>query len=93
MTKFSPSSISWRSNLLNVEDVVQETLREILPGEADTIGPDTALKDTSLDSVGLLELKMRLEERLDVELEADVFDSSTTFREITCKIVTSLSRS
>jgi acyl carrier protein len=35
---------------------------------ADTLGPDTRLADLDLDSVGLVELAVALEERFDVDL-------------------------
>jgi acyl carrier protein len=73
-----------------IEVVVLNTLREMLPGEVDKIRPDTALRDLLLDSLDMLEFKMRLEEKLDVEIEVDVFESSATLREITAKLVASL---
>ncbi len=76
--------------MLDVEEIVQQTLQEMLPGEADKIRPDATLRDLLVDSLDMLEFKMRLEERLDVELEVDVFESSATLREITRRVATSL---
>jgi len=73
-----------------IEVVVRDSLQEMLPGEVDKIRPDTALRDLLLDSLDMLEFKMRLEEKLDVEIEVDVFESSATLREITAKLVASL---
>jgi acyl carrier protein len=74
----------------DVEKVVRDTVREMLPGEDDKIRPDTALRDLFLDSLDMLEFKMRLEEKLNVGLEIDVFESSATLREFTHRVATSL---
>jgi acyl carrier protein len=76
--------------MLDVEKVIGETLREMLPEEHDKIRPDAALKDLLLDSLDMLEFKMRIEEKLNVELEADVFESSATLSQITRRVATSL---
>jgi acyl carrier protein len=91
MTRFSLSSTSWRLNPMpDVEKVVRDTVQEMLPGEDDKIRPDTALRDLFLDSLDMLEFKMRLEEKLNVGLEIDVFESSATLREFTHRVATSL---
>jgi acyl carrier protein len=74
----------------DVEKVVRDTVQEMLPGEDDKIRPDTALRDLFLDSLDMLEFKMRLEEKLNVGLEIDVFESSATLREFTQRVVTSI---
>jgi acyl carrier protein len=74
----------------DVEKVVWDTLQEMLPGEDGRIRPDTALRDLFVDSLDMLEFKMRLEEKLNVGLEVDVFESSATLREFTSRVVTSL---
>ena len=38
----------------------------------------------------MLELKMRLEEKLDIELDVDVFDGAPTLRSLASNIVASL---
>lgn len=78
--------------MLDVEEIVKQTLRQMHSGEAEKIKPDTVLKDLLLDSLDMLEFKMRLEEKLDVELKVEVFDSAATLREITRRVVTSLQR-
>ena len=54
--------------------------------------PERKLKDLLMDSLDMLEFKMRLEEKLNVELEVEVFESSATLHEITCRIATALQR-
>jgi acyl carrier protein len=78
--------------MFDVEQIVGDTLREILPGEADKIKPDKKLEDLLLDSLDMLEFKMRLEEKLNVELKVEVFDNFATLREISCRIATALQR-
>jgi acyl carrier protein len=73
----------------DVERVVQKTLQEMLPGEDDRITPDALLRDLLQDSLDLLEFKMRLEEKLNVGLDVGMFESSTTLREFTFRIVNS----
>jgi acyl carrier protein len=73
-----------------IEVVVRGTLQEIFPAEVDNIRLDTPLRDLLVDSLDMLEFKMRLEEKLDVEIDVDVFESSATLGEITAKVVASL---
>lgn len=54
--------------------------------------PETTLEELSLDSLDTLELKMRLEERLDIELEMSVFDGATTLYNLGFNITTLLQR-
>lgn len=74
----------------DVEKAVQDTLREMLPREIDKVRPDAALQDLLLDSVDMLEFKMRLEEKLEADLEVEVFDSTATLREFSAKLAHSL---
>jgi acyl carrier protein len=74
----------------DIEKAVQETLREMLPREIDKVKPDAALEDLLLDSVDMLEFKMRLEERLEADLEVEDFDASATLREFSAKLARSL---
>jgi acyl carrier protein len=76
----------------DVEEIVRETLCEILPEKADKLKSDKELKDLLLDSLDMLEFKMRLEEKLDVELEGEVFESFATLGEISRRIATALQR-
>ena len=78
--------------MFDIEEIVRETLCEILPEEADKLKPDRELRNLLLDSLDMLEFKMRLEEKLNVELKVEVFESSATLREITCRIATALQR-
>ena len=73
----------------DVETVVRKTLQEMLPGEDDRITPDALLRDLLQDSLDLLEFKMRLEEKLNVGLDVGMFESSTTLREFTSRVVNS----
>jgi len=74
----------------DVDNVVRETLREMLPGQDDKIRPGMTLRDLLQDSLDMLEFKMRLEDKLAVELEVDVFESSATLKEISQRVATSL---
>ena len=67
----------------DVKEIVQQTLREMLGEEADKLEPNMKLKDVFLDSLDMLEFKMRLEERLDIELKVDAFETVGTLREAT----------
>jgi acyl carrier protein len=73
----------------DVETVVRKTLQDMLPGEDDRITLDALLRDLLQDSLDLLEFKMRLEEKLNVELDVGMFESSTTLREFTFRVVNS----
>jgi len=72
----------------DVKEIVQQTLREMLGEEADKLEPNMKLKDVFLDSLDMLEFKMRLEETLDIELKFDAFETVGTLREATCKMAT-----
>ena len=76
----------------DVETAVLDSVREILPVQVERIRPETALQELSLDSLDMLELKMRLEEKLDIELDVDVFDDARTLSSLASNIVTSLQR-
>jgi acyl carrier protein len=54
--------------------------------------PGTKLQELSLDSLDMLELKMRLEEKLDIDLEVEVFDAAPTLSSLASNIVASLQR-
>jgi acyl carrier protein len=56
---------------------VTTALAEITQQEADKIGPDTRLFDElGLDSTGMLELLMRIEESVGVEFDTDTLEQS-----------------
>ena len=76
--------------MLDVETVVLDSVREIVPEQVEKIRPETALEELPLDSLDMLELKMRLEEKLDIELDVDVFDGAPTLRSLASNIVASL---
>ena len=78
--------------MLEVETAVLDSVREIFPEHVEKIRPETALKELSLDSLDMLELKMRLEEKLDTELDVDVFDGAPTLSSLASNIVASLQR-
>jgi acyl carrier protein len=78
--------------MLDVETAILDSVREIFPEQVEKIKPETALQELSLDSLDMLELKMRLEEKLDIELEVDVFDSAPTLGSLASNIVASLQR-
>ena len=78
--------------MLDVETVVLDSVREIVPEQVEKIRPETALEELPLDSLDMLELKMRLEEKLDIELDVDVFDGAPTLRSLASNIVASLQR-
>ena len=78
--------------MLDVETVVLDSVREIFSEQADKIRPDTAFQELSLDSLEMLELKMRLEEKLDLDLDVDVFDGAPTLSSLASNIVASLQR-
>jgi acyl carrier protein len=76
--------------MLDIEAAVLDSVGEIFPEQVDKIGLETALQELSLDSLDMLELKMRLEEKLDIELEVDVFDGAPTLGSLAGNIVASL---
>jgi acyl carrier protein len=78
--------------MIDVEEIVRETLCEILPEKADKLKSDRELGDLLLDSLDMLEFKMRLEEKLNVELEVEVFESFATLHEISRRIAAALQR-
>lgn len=78
--------------MLDVETVVLDSVREIVPEQVEKIRPETALEELPLDSLDMLELKMRLEEKLDIELDVDVFDGAPTLSSLASNIVASLQR-
>jgi acyl carrier protein len=78
--------------MLDVETAVLDSVREIFPEQVVKIRLETALQELSLDSLDMLELKMRLEEKLDIGLEVDVFDSAPTLGSLASNIVASLQR-
>ena len=78
--------------MIDVEEIVRETLCEIIPEKADKLKSDRELGDLLLDSLDMLEFKMRLEEKLNVELEVEVFKSFATLHEISRRIATALQR-
>jgi acyl carrier protein len=78
--------------MLDVETAVLASVREIFPEHGEKIRPDTAFQDLSLDSLDMLELKMRLEEKLDTDLEIDVFDGAPTLSSLVSNIAASLRR-
>ena len=78
--------------MFDVEEIVRETLCEMLPEQADKLKPDRELRDLLLDSLDMLEFKMRLEEKLNVELKVEVFESFATLHEISRRIATALQR-
>jgi acyl carrier protein len=73
--------------MLNVETAVLDSVREIFPEQVEKIGPETVLQELSLDSVDMLELKMRLEEKLDIDLELEVFDDAPTLGSLASNII------
>jgi acyl carrier protein len=72
--------------MLDVETVVLDSVREIVPEQVEKIRPETALEELPLDSLDMLELKMRLEEKLDIELDVDVFDGAPTLSSLASNI-------
>jgi acyl carrier protein len=78
--------------MLDVETAVLDSVRDIFPEQVEKIRLETALQELSLDSLDMLELKMRLEEKLDIDLEVDVFDSAPTLGSLASNIVASLQR-
>jgi acyl carrier protein len=78
--------------MLDVETAVLDSVREIFPEQVVKIRPETALQELSLDSLDMLELKMRLEEKLDIDLEVEVFDTAPTLSSLASNIVASLRR-
>jgi acyl carrier protein len=78
--------------MLDVETAVLDSVREIFPEQVVKIRLETALQELSLDSLDMLELKMRLEEKLDIDLEVDVFDGARTLSSLAGNIVSSLKR-
>lgn len=79
--------------MLDVEIAVLDSIRELFPEQASKIMPETNLEGLSLDSLDMLELKMRPEEKLDTELEVSVFDGATTLNSLAVNIITSLQQS
>jgi acyl carrier protein len=73
---------------LSGEDIVglQETIIEVisqeLPNLSETLSLDTRLEDLGIDSLKAITLLYELEERLDVEIPIDVFDSLKTVGDI-----------
>jgi acyl carrier protein len=78
--------------MLDVETAVLDSVREIFSEQVEKIRPETALQELSLDSLDMLELKMRLEEKLDIDLEVEVFDGAPTLSSLASNIVASLRR-
>jgi acyl carrier protein len=78
--------------MLDVETAVLNSVRELFPEHALKIVPGTKLQELSLDSLDMLELKMRLEEKLDIDLEVEVFDAAPTLSSLASNIVASLQR-
>jgi acyl carrier protein len=78
--------------MLDAETAVLDSVREIIPEQGEKIGPETVLQELSLDSLDMLELKMRLEEKLDIDLEVEVFDAATTLGSLASNIAASLRR-
>jgi acyl carrier protein len=76
----------------DVEATVQEALRQMLGEDADKVKPDAKLRDLLQDGLDMLEFKMRLEDNLNIDLEARVFESSATVRELSSRIATALQR-
>jgi acyl carrier protein len=76
--------------MLDIEAAVLDSVRDIFPNQVDKIRSETVLDELSLDSLDMLELKMRLEEKLDIELEVDVFDGAPTLGSLASNIVASL---
>ena len=76
--------------MVDAETVVMATAREILPEKAAEIRPEVSLKDLKLDSLDMLEVKMRLEEKLNIDLEADIFTATTTLRDLARHIAAAL---
>lgn len=78
--------------MLDVEGAVLDSVRELFPEQAGMIMSETTLEELSLDSLDMLELKMRLEEKLDIELEVDVFDGTPTLSDLANNIAISAQR-
>jgi acyl carrier protein len=78
--------------MLDVELAVLDSTRELRPGPASVIVPETSFEELSLDSLEMLELKMRLEEKFDIELDVAVFEGATTLRDLACNIANLLRR-
>lgn len=76
----------------DVEKVILDSVREIFPEQADKITADTAFQELSLDSLDMIELKMRLEEKLDIDLDVDAFDGARTLSSLASNIVVCLQR-
>jgi acyl carrier protein len=73
--------------MLDVETAVLDSVRELFPEQANKIRPDTAFQELSLDSLDMIELKMRLEEKLDLDLDVDVFENAPTLGNLASNIV------
>jgi acyl carrier protein len=75
----------------DIEATVIQCTRQILGGADAQVSPETPLRDLELDSLSMLELKMQIEDKLDAELEVEVFKDATTLRDLAGRIEESLS--
>lgn len=70
----------------DVEATVIDCMRQILGGRDAQVSPQATLRDLALDSLSMLELKMQIEDRLDAELEVEIFKDATTVRDLAERI-------
>ncbi|TDH36020.1 acyl carrier protein [Pseudohoeflea suaedae] len=66
----------------NVAAELFEAVRSYLATSAEDIGMSTKIKELGLDSIDLLELLLRLEEKFDIELDVVAFEKCETLGQV-----------
>jgi len=76
----------------DVGETVQDVLRQMLGEDAGKVKSDATLNGLLMDSLDMLEFKMRLEENLNIDLGVRVFEGSATVSEISNRIAAVIQR-
>ena len=65
-----------------LQDTVIKEISNYLKCQPSEITPDTQLDDLGIDSLGAITILYELEDKLDIEVPTEVFDSLKTVRDI-----------
>ncbi|MDF1485073.1 acyl carrier protein [Ramlibacter sp. H39-3-26] len=65
-------------NLVTIEHAIRDALHAIRPGNADLGGDADLMQEADLDSIGVMDLVMEIEDRLDLSIPVETLAQTRT---------------